>query len=65
MTQLKKKAKEEIAATLRKHLGELQWDLNKNKREMSKLVERQTITKRKIAEINGIINAILPFKKGE
>lgn len=65
MTQLKKQAKEEIAATLRKHLGELQWELNKNKREMAKLVERQTITKRKFAEITKIINTVLPYEKGE
>lgn len=65
MSQLRKKAREELAETLRKHLGECQWGLDRNKREMKRLVERQTITKRKISELNHAIKALVPFKESD
>jgi len=55
---MKIKAKQEIIETLQKHKGEIQRELDLNKRNMKHLVERQTIHKRKIVELNKIIHSL-------
>ena len=55
---MKEKAKQELISMLESHKGELCQELNNNKYLMARMVENQTIQKRKIVELNKIIHGL-------
>jgi hypothetical protein len=58
MKPINKKAREEIATTLWKHKEEIRWELEGNKLAMQKLIDKQTLLKRKKAEIDSLIRIL-------
>ena len=59
MNPLKATARRELANTLRKHKMEVADKISRNKFDVNRLTERQTVLKRKLAEIDGVINSLV------
>ena len=55
---MKKKAKEELIAMLEKHKRDIGYELTRNKSLMRDITHKQTIQKRKLAELNKIIQGL-------
>lgn len=55
---MKKAAKDAIRAKLISEQNTLRWELRANIREMKRLVEKQTVTKRKIAVYQELIRSM-------
>ena len=58
MTRFKKQAKVELLEFLKKHHRDVNSLLMSNKREIAKLTEKQTVLKRKKAEIDALIRTL-------